>query len=138
MKLEDDYLFPRLNSYLGIDINSGLTAMAKRDHLIILKLLTFTEEAEKARDIKKAILTGRHLDRALKKHREREQMIQYPVSDVFIERDEWEIMLIKIYGKNWSIKKKSFRMQEIDTRATKARIFWRDGGASSLRYLLPS
>ncbi|PJA37253.1 hypothetical protein CO181_04300 [candidate division WWE3 bacterium CG_4_9_14_3_um_filter_43_9] len=99
MKLEDDYLFPRLNSYLGIDINSGLTAMAKRDHLIILKLLTFTEEAEKARDIKKAILTGRHLDRALKKHREREQMIQYPVSDVFIERDEWEIMLIKIYGK---------------------------------------
>ena len=72
--------------------------MAHRDHLAILKLLKLTEEAVAAKNEESAGRTADNLGRALKKHFARERMIQYPVSDRFIKREEWDLMLIKIYG----------------------------------------
>jgi len=99
VRLEDEFLFPRLTDYCGLDKNTGLTGMARRDHAVILKLLGLVEKAYGDRRFEKVMLAGGNLDRALKKHRNREVAIQYPVSDRFIHRSEWRRMLIKVYGR---------------------------------------
>ena len=99
IKLEDKFLFPRLNKYLGIDKKSSLTNIIDQDHRKIEKLLALTEKAVLSGDLIKITTTGSHLDCALKKHQEREAEIQYPVSDAFVGQDEWEQMLDKVYGK---------------------------------------
>ena len=95
----NEFLFPRLTDYCGLAKNTGLTGMARRDHAVILKLLGLVEKAYRDRRFEKVMLAGGNLDRALKKHRNREGAIQYPVSDRFIHRSEWRRMLIKVYGR---------------------------------------
>jgi len=98
IRLEDDFLFPLLNSHISMGINPGLLAIAHRDHRNIIKLLAMVEEASLGEDIKKIKIASRHLQRALQKHRLREDEIHYPVCDFFIEPKEWSSALFKIYG----------------------------------------
>ncbi|MFA6027436.1 MAG: hemerythrin domain-containing protein [Patescibacteria group bacterium] len=99
MKLEEDFLFPRLSEYLGFEKKSGLTEQVRRDHGTILKLLSFVEQADLAHDFEKTKMMGENVYSALKKHLAREQKIQYPVSDSFIKPDEWHKMLDEYHKK---------------------------------------
>ncbi|MDD5032392.1 MAG: hemerythrin domain-containing protein [Patescibacteria group bacterium] len=99
IELEDNFLFPLLNSHINMGINPGLLAMAKRDHRNIIKLLAMVEEAGLGRDIREIKAASRHLHRALEKHRLREDEIHYPVCDFFVEPEEWNSALSRIYGK---------------------------------------
>ncbi|MFA4834284.1 MAG: hemerythrin domain-containing protein [Patescibacteria group bacterium] len=99
IRLEDNFLFPLLNSHINMGVNPGLLAMAIRDHRNIIKLLVMVEEASLGGDIGKVKITSRHLQHALKKHRRREDEIHYPVCDFFIEPKEWNSALFKIYGR---------------------------------------
>ena len=98
MKLEDDYLFPRLIEYFEMDKDSGLAMKARQDHLIIQKLVLFVEKACLVNDEKKVMLAAKNLQRSLNQHHLRERELQYPVSDRFIPREEWNLILIKVYG----------------------------------------
>lgn len=100
MDVEDNILFPKINEHLGIDLNSGLTAYAKKDHegikrlLKILEISIFEGKSEKVLEIRK------NLDIVLKKHRDRERKIHYPVSDLFITREDWAEISGKLQHKN--------------------------------------
>jgi len=98
LKLEDDFLFPRLGKHLLLEESFSLAAAASHDHKTIIKLMDFVKNAILANDIRKVILAGRHLHRALDKHRLREIEIQYSVCDTFIKPEEWELMLSQIFG----------------------------------------
>ena len=98
MELEDEYLFKRLNDHIGTVENSGLTSAAIEDHKTIIKLLGLTKEALKDGRKSRIVMTGKNLDQALAKHRERELELQYPVSEAFIEPQEWNEILSNIYG----------------------------------------
>lgn len=105
-KLEDNFLFPRLNGYLGLDKHLGPTALAQRDHVNIIKLMKLIQGAGKSKNFKKMKAMGQHLQRAINKHLRREQKIQYSICDSFISRTEWEQILLKIYNNKTSHIKK--------------------------------
>jgi iron-sulfur cluster repair protein YtfE (RIC family) len=98
MKLEDDYLFPRLSEYLEMDTDSGLAQRARQDHLVIRRLVSFVEEACQLNELKKIVVSARNLQQSLIRHHAREKELQYPVSDHFIPREEWDLILIRVYG----------------------------------------
>ncbi len=98
IKLEDEFLFPRLSDHLQLGANSGIVQVASQDHKVIFKLLGFVAEALTAGDFEKVKSAGRNFNRALTKHQARELEIQYPVSDSFIQPEEWEQMVKEIYG----------------------------------------
>lgn len=98
MRMEDEFLFPRLNQYLEMDENTGLAANAAAEHAVIRKLISFVDDARRENNFKKFKIASLNLHQALEKHRNRERELQYPVSDRFITRDEWELILIKVYG----------------------------------------
>ncbi len=106
IRLEDDFLFPRLSQYLKFGPKSALVALASKDHRTILKLLAFVEEAIAAKNFAKVKIFVRHLAKALSKHRAREMKIHYPVSDYFIPLEEWKQMIKKIYRKDIYVQKK--------------------------------
>jgi len=97
MKLEDDYLFPRISLHLGFEDDAPLIARARDDHKILLKLLALTEEAFLEQNIEKTLVAGNNFKQASIKHHERESEIQYPVSDKFISEEEWQEILKSIY-----------------------------------------
>ncbi|OGY88306.1 MAG: hypothetical protein A2458_01505 [Candidatus Kerfeldbacteria bacterium RIFOXYC2_FULL_38_9] len=98
MKLEDDFLFQRLNEYLKIEDHTGPTALAQRDHQGLIKLLSLVEKTFLTKEIEKITLTARHLHQALQKHRQREKNLHYSVCDAFISPQEWQIVLKKYYA----------------------------------------
>lgn len=100
IQLEDKFLFPRLSEQLQLGENSGIIQLASADHRAIVKLHKFVAEAFVSGDKEKVISSSKNLDAALKKHREREMELHYPVSDRFIALAEWEEMIVKVYGKN--------------------------------------
>ncbi|MEK7159795.1 MAG: hypothetical protein AAB575_00815 [Patescibacteria group bacterium] len=98
MRLEDEYLFPRLSEYLEMDTDSGLAQKAYQDHAVILRLVSFVEEACRMNELKKIVVSAKNLQQSLDRHHKRESELQYPVSDRFIQRKEWDLILIKVYG----------------------------------------
>ena len=96
MKLEDEYLFPRVSQHLGFEDDAPLIARARDDHKVLLKLLALTEEAFLKQDIERILLVGNNFKQASIKHHERESEIQYPVSDKFISEDEWLEILVSV------------------------------------------
>jgi len=100
MEVEDNVLFPKINEHLGIDLDSGLTAYAKKDHLGIKKLLSFLGPAILNGKTDKILEIRKNLDVVLKKHRDREREIHYPVSDLFITEEEWRQISGKLRHEN--------------------------------------
>lgn len=96
--LEDTVLFPRFDVYTGLSDKEGPTVLARRDHEAITKLMAAVKSACEIRNMKEIQRLGEHLQRALFKHRERENKIQYPVLDSFISEDEWSHILERVYG----------------------------------------
>lgn len=97
MKLEDEYLFPRISLHLGFDGNAPIIARALADHGVLLKLLNLAEEVFINQEKEKLLRTGNNFMQAIIKHHERESEIQYPVSDKFISEDEWAEILGSVY-----------------------------------------
>ncbi|KKQ78763.1 MAG: hypothetical protein UT02_C0057G0006 [Parcubacteria group bacterium GW2011_GWC2_38_7] len=95
MKLEDEYLFPRLSASLGLTKDSSIAELARVDHLKLLKLFDLSQEAFLNQEKSKILLAGNNLARALQAHHAREDEIQYPVSDKFISQEEWDEILKK-------------------------------------------
>lgn len=98
IELENDFLFPRFDQFIGIELGSGPTAIAIRDHDEIIKLLEIVEEAFLINDTEKILESSKWLHQALKKHRSRENKIHYPVSDHFVKPEEWQEVIKKFYG----------------------------------------
>lgn len=97
ISLEDNVLFPRFDAFTGLSNEEGPTCIARRDHTSILKLMKKVQDACERHDIKEVQNTGEHLGRVLAAHRQRENNIQYPVLDRFMEEDEWCAILAQVY-----------------------------------------
>lgn len=97
IKLENTVLFPLFDKYTGLENGEGPTGNARRDHKNIAKLLNTVKKAIETNDLHLIRYSGKHLHRALIKHRERENAIQYPVLDGIIKNEELEKMINKIY-----------------------------------------
>ena len=93
INFENNELFPYFDRLTGIDPKKGPTAVLRRDHDIILKLLDRVKKAFAFNDDNKINHLGKHLQRAMEKHRERENKIHYSVLDKFISKKEWTKML---------------------------------------------
>ncbi|MFA6427357.1 MAG: hemerythrin domain-containing protein [Candidatus Magasanikbacteria bacterium] len=96
--IEDNVLFPRFDEFTGLSTEEGPTYIARRDHTSILKLIKQVEDACTRNDVGEIERVAEHLGKALHKHRERENLIQYPVLDSFIPDEEWSTILEHIYG----------------------------------------
>lgn len=99
MKLEDEYLFKRLDDHIGTVENSGLIAVTIEDHKTIIKLLGLVKETLQNGNREKLVMTAKNFDQALAKHKDRELELQYPVSEAFIKPEEWNEILLGIYGR---------------------------------------
>jgi hemerythrin-like domain-containing protein len=95
MKIEDEFIFPKINEHLGLDDQTGLPAMARRDHQGIMKLMELLAEANAEQDPERIELESLNLDKILRAHRAREREIHYAVCDTFIEAEEWQEILGK-------------------------------------------
>jgi len=100
MKLENEYLFPRLSASLGMEKDSAIAEQARNDHGGLIKLLGLMETAFQENNREGTLYHGKNLARALKTHHAREDEIQYPVSDRFISEEEWQGILKSVYGDN--------------------------------------
>lgn len=99
IKLEDEFLFPRLSELLLFGKNSSITRAASADHRAIIKLHYFMEQAFEKNDQDHLVVSSKNLDAALKRHRVRENELHYPVSDKFIPLAEWKKMVKIVYEK---------------------------------------
>lgn len=96
IRLEDEFLFPRLSEILFYEKNSSIVKVAFKDHQAIIKLHQFVQQAFQNKD--NILLCSKNLNAALQKHRAREAKLHYPVSDKFIPLAEWKKMIKIIYG----------------------------------------
>ena len=78
--------------------NSAIAEQARNDHEGLLKLLGLMEEAVQKQNKESILYHGKNLARALKTHHAREDEIQYPVSDRFINEEDWKNILTSVYG----------------------------------------
>jgi len=98
IELENNFLFPCFDKFTGIKPENGPTAIAMRDHKNIVELLKIIKENCASKDIEKVRKIGARLNNIMQKHGIREKKIQYPVSDFFVDQDEWHEVLKKTYG----------------------------------------
>jgi hypothetical protein len=100
IKLENDFLFPKFNDYLGFTAGMGPTVKLYRDHDSILKLLGEVEKFFQSGQTSKIIDVKNHIQQKLIKHRKRENETEYPVCDNFINPKELEKMVTAVFGTN--------------------------------------
>lgn len=98
MDLEDNVLFPLFDKHTGLEGGIGPTALVRRDHANILKLMETVKKTAATKDINKIQYASNHLQRALNAHRERENQMQYPVLDNVVNDGKWFEILKRIYG----------------------------------------
>lgn len=95
IRLENLFLFPRFNQYLGFGDNEGPIPILLRDHRNVLRLLARLEKVLDDGAYHDAQLISLNFQKLMIKHRKRENEMGYPVYDSFIDIEEWEEFLEK-------------------------------------------
>lgn len=98
IRLENTFLFPRFNEYLGFGQNEGPIPVLLRDHQNIMRLLTRLEKVLQTDNFHDAQLISRNFQKLMVKHRKRENEMGYPVYDSFVKKEDWEDILLGIGG----------------------------------------
>jgi len=93
IRLENLFLFPRFNQYLGFGDNDGPIPILIRDHRNILRLLARLEKVLNEGNYHDAHLISANFQKLMIKHRQRENEMGYPVYDSFIDLGEWKSYL---------------------------------------------
>ena len=103
IQLENDFLFPKFDNYMGFTENNGPTPVLIKDHEVIILLLNDVEKKfkyGKETEIKNSSL---NLKKFLVTHRNRELDMEYPIWDNFISYDELKVAVTKIYKNDFDL-----------------------------------
>lgn len=99
--MEEDVLFPLFNKQLGLEKNVGAVALSQHEHEELRRILGRIKTLLDENDSRRIENIGIHFKRALIKHQEKENSVQYSLFDNFIviPDEEWENMCYDVFIK---------------------------------------
>lgn len=103
-ELEEGFVFPRFDLFCGFENNVGPTAIVRKDHQVIKKLLAKINQDNKIGNKSGFNKLCLNLNEVIISHLEREDKIHYPTSKKFITESDWQEAFIKVYGNDFLLR----------------------------------